>query len=88
MSQLSDSGFSGDKLFTQPFAVLLIVYFMIMCNLAVFFNFFSYLEQGGVSAKTAGLLLGAFPLVALAAGPMLSSRVHPGNAAPSALRAP
>ncbi|ACL05701.1 major facilitator superfamily MFS_1 [Desulfatibacillum aliphaticivorans] len=82
MSQLSDSGFSGDKLFTQPFAVLLIVYFMIMCNLAVFFNFFSYLEQGGVSAKTAGLLLGVFPLVALAARPMLSSRVHPGNAAP------
>ncbi|MBI9075232.1 MAG: MFS transporter [Desulfatibacillum sp.] len=69
-------------LFTGSFMLLLLVFFLGLCNMAVFFNFYDCLIRGGVEAKTAGLLLGLFPLTALIVRPFISPFIHPQNALP------
>lgn len=69
-------------LFTGSFLLLLLVFFLGLCNMAVFFNFYDCLIRGGVEVKTAGLLLGLFPLTALVVRPLISPFIQPQKALP------
>ncbi|WP_028313825.1 MFS transporter [Desulfatibacillum aliphaticivorans] len=69
-------------LLTAPFVLLILAFFLGLCNMAVFFNFYACLIANGVEAGTAGFLLGLFSLTALIVRPFISPLIHPGNALP------
>lgn len=53
------------KLITSDFLALCLITFLSLCNTAVFFNFFPYLQTLGFSSQEAGLLIGVYALTSM-----------------------
>jgi len=53
------------KLITSDFLALCLITFLSLCNTAVFFNFFPYLQTLGFSSQEAGLLIGIYALTSM-----------------------
>jgi MFS family permease len=69
-----------ERLFTREFLGLNILTFLVFCNLAVFFQFYSYLRTLPIGAGWYGFLIALFSVTALILRPLISPLLHPGNA--------
>ncbi|MCB2187506.1 MAG: MFS transporter [Deltaproteobacteria bacterium] len=67
-------------LWTREFTCLLCIIFCSFLNMAVFFQFNSYLLGLGLGEETSGLLIGVFSLVAVLMRPVISPLMEPHNA--------
>jgi predicted MFS family arabinose efflux permease len=70
-----------DRILTREFFSLNIIIFLNFCNIAVFFQFHSYLQNElHLSLQQIGLLIGLFAFTGLLIRPIISPFFHPGNA--------
>ncbi len=74
------SGESEQKLFSADFVTLCLVSFFAFCNLSIFYGFAAYLERLGIPPSLGGLILGLEPMTAFLLRPIISMRLHAGNA--------
>lgn len=68
---------------TKRFICLNIIYFLIFSNLAVFFNYYNYLETLAIDPKWFGFLMGLDALIALILRPFISPLFTESNAPPA-----
>jgi predicted MFS family arabinose efflux permease len=69
------------KLFTREFLALNGIIFLVFCNVAVFFQFQNYLQEGlHFPAHSLGFLIGIFAFTALIVRPLISPFIHSDNA--------
>lgn len=69
-----------EVLWTKDFILLNIISFLVYCNLAIFFQFHSYLESLPIAPSYYGLLIGLFSLAPLVIRPLISPFLRPDNA--------
>lgn len=62
----------GQSILTKRFICLNIIYFLIFSNLAIFFNYYNYLETLPIDSKWFGFLIGLDALIALILRPFVS----------------
>jgi len=65
---------------TKRFICLNIIYFLVFSNLAIFFNYYNYLETLPIDHKWFGFLMGFDALIALILRPLVSPFFTPRNA--------
>jgi predicted MFS family arabinose efflux permease len=68
------------KLITPEFVALNAVMFLTFCNLAVFFQFHTYLGTLPIDPEMSGLLIGLFSVTVLIMRPIISPLLRPDNA--------
>jgi predicted MFS family arabinose efflux permease len=76
----SESMQKSQKLITPEFVALNAVMFLTFCNLAVFFQFHSYLGTLPIDPDLSGLLIGMFSVTVLIMRPIISPLLRPDNA--------
>jgi predicted MFS family arabinose efflux permease len=59
-------------IFTKSFFLLNVIYFLIFSNLAIFFNFYSYLKTLSIAPEWFGFLIGLDALISLILRPFIS----------------
>lgn len=70
-----------DRILTREFLSLNVIIFLNFCNIAVFFQFQTYLQNElHLSLQQIGLLIGLFALTGLLIRPVISPLFHPQNA--------
>lgn len=69
-------------LLNRGFVLLSLAMFLVFCNMAVFFEFYGYLETLKIPQASLGLIIGVFSLAALIARPFISLALNPANAKP------
>ncbi len=67
------------RLFNRGFVLLSLALFLVFCNMAVFFEFYEYLESLNIPKSSLGLIIGVFSLTALIIRPFISLALHPSN---------
>ncbi len=71
----------SDRILTREFLFLNVIIFLNFCNIAVFFQFHTYLQNElSLSLEQIGLLIGVFALTGLLIRPVISPFFHPENA--------
>ena len=73
--------FTNNKILTFEFVSLNIFCMLAFSNMAMFFNFFSYLQTIGITPEQAGLLIGVFSLMPILLTPLISPHLRPSNSA-------
>lgn len=68
------------RLLNRGFVLLSLALFLVFCNMAVFFEFYDYLQHLGIAQNSLGLIIGVFSLTALIIRPFISLRLNPANA--------
>ncbi|HOL05903.1 MAG TPA: MFS transporter, partial [Syntrophorhabdaceae bacterium] len=68
------------SILTKRFICLNIIYFLVFSNLAIFFNYYNYLETLPIDHKWFGFLMGFDALIALILRPLVSPFFTPRNA--------
>ncbi len=69
-----------DKLFSREFLALNGISFLIICNMAVFFQFYLYLYTLPIAPAWFGFLIAVFSVTGLILRPFISPFLHAGNA--------
>ena len=64
----------------RGFVLLSLALFLVFCNMAVFFEFYDYLQHLGIAQSSLGLIIGVFSLTALIIRPFISVKLNPANA--------
>ncbi len=67
------------NLFTRPFIIYCSVMFLTFCNMAVFFQFNSYLKTLALDPAWNGFIIGVFSLTVLICRPIISPFLHEYN---------
>lgn len=70
----------NNKVITYNFIALSLLSFLVLCNVAIFFNFHHYLVGIGIESKTSGFLVGLSSLTAVIFYATMSARVTLANA--------
>lgn len=68
------------RLFNRGFVLISLAFFLIFCNMAIFFEFYEYLEGLKIPKASLGLIMGLFSLTALLLRPFISLVINPFNA--------
>jgi predicted MFS family arabinose efflux permease len=71
---------TADRILTREFVLLNAVVFLGFSNIALFFQFYSYLQSLPIDPAWFGFLISLFSVLALALRPLISPLLHPGNA--------
>ncbi len=69
-----------ERLFTGEFLALNGVAFLTFCNMAVFFQFYEYLQTMPIAPEWFGFLIALFSITGLLLRPVISPLLHSGNA--------
>lgn len=72
----------GPRLLNRGFVLLSLALFLVFCNMAVFFEFYGYLQTLKIPRHSLGLVIGVFSLTALIIRPFISLALRPANAKP------
>lgn len=70
----------GNSLVSPGFIALNAAMFLAFCNMAVFFGFVPHLKELKIDPHGFGTLIGLFSLAAVVLQPVISPKLHPGNA--------
>jgi predicted MFS family arabinose efflux permease len=76
----SDSDAAPEKLFTREFTILCVINFLVYSNVALFFQFHTYLAGLNIPAEWFGFLISVFSVTALILRPLAAPFIHDGNA--------
>jgi predicted MFS family arabinose efflux permease len=68
------------RLFTKEFLALNGIAFLTFCNMAIFFQFYRYLQTLPIGPEWQGFLIALFSITGLIIRPFISPFLHPGNA--------
>jgi MFS family permease len=71
---------TSDRLFTGEFLAINGIAFLTFCNMAVFFQFYLYLQTLPIASEWHGFLIALFSVTGLIVRPLASPFLHPGNA--------
>lgn len=68
------------RLFTKEFLALNGIAFLTFCNMAIFFQFYRYLQALPIGPEWHGFLIALFSITGMIIRPFISPFLHPGNA--------
>lgn len=69
-----------ERLFTKEFLALNGIAFLTFCNMAIFFQFYRYLQTLPIGPEWHGFLIALFSIIGLIIRPFISPFLHSGNA--------
>ncbi len=71
---------TSERIFTGEFVAINGITFLTFCNMAVFFQFYRYLQTLHIAPEWHGFLIALFSVTGLIVRPLASPFLHPGNA--------